>query len=87
MLRQENTLYGEAGLFKLVSRSAEPWQFGIEPGGVASFLSANGFALSDHRCAEALEAAYFQDTDGRRVGRINATHCIVTAAKDSLSGR
>lgn len=81
VLRHENTSYGEAALTKIVSNSAEPWRFGIEPGEVASFVAAYGFAVSHHKGAQELEAAYFQDADGRLVGRINGTHRIVTAVR------
>jgi methyltransferase (TIGR00027 family) len=78
VLRHENTLYGEAGLVKSVSKAGEQWQFGIEPGEIGSFAEAQGLEVSDHKCVQELEATYFQDTDGRLVGRVNGTHCIVT---------
>lgn len=78
VLRGENTLYGEAGLAKSVSKAGEQWRFGIEPGEIESFAPAQGFEVSDHKCVQELEATYFQDTDGRLVGRVNGTHCIVT---------
>ncbi len=78
VLRHENTLYGEAGLVKSVSKAGEQWQFGIEPGEIGSFATAQGFELSDHKCVQELETTYFQDTDGRLVGRVNGTHCLVT---------
>ena len=81
VLCHENTLYGEAGLVKSVSKAGEQWRFGIEPSEIASFAAAYGFKVSDHKCAQELEATYFQDTDGRLVGRVNGTHCIVTAVR------
>jgi methyltransferase (TIGR00027 family) len=81
VLRHENTLYGEAGLIKSVSKSGEQWRFGIEPAEIASFTAVHGFKISDHKCAQELEATYFQSVDGRLVGRINGTHCIVTAER------
>lgn len=81
VLRHENTLYGEAGLTDSVSKAGEQWRFGIEPGEIASFVATYGFQVSDHKCAQELEATYFQDADGRLVGRINGTHCIVTAVR------
>lgn len=78
VLRHENTLYGEAGLVKSVSKAGEQWRFGIEPAEIVSFAAAQGFEASDHKCAQGLEATYFQDRDGRLVGRVNGTHCIVT---------
>lgn len=78
VLRHENTLYGEAGLVKSVLKTGEPWRFGIEPTEIKSFAVDQGFEVSDHKCAKELEVIYFQDKDGRIVGRINGTHCIVT---------
>jgi len=51
----------------------------MEPGEIASFVAAYGFEVSDHKGAQELQATQFQDTDGRLVGRVNGTHCIVTA--------
>jgi len=81
VLRHENTLYGEAGLTESVSKAGEQWRFGIEPGEIEQFVTAYGFEVSDHKCAQELEATYFQDADGRLVGRVNGTHCIVTALR------
>jgi methyltransferase (TIGR00027 family) len=81
VLRGEQTLYGEAGVTHTVSKAGERWRFGLEADQVASFVAAYGFQVSDHKDAQALEAAYFQDANGRLVGRINATHCLVTAER------
>jgi len=78
VLRHENTLYGEGGLAKTVSKAGEQWRFGIEPDEITSFAVAYGLEVSDHKCAQELEATYFQDVDGRLAGRVNGTHCIVT---------
>ena len=40
VLRHENTLYGESGLAKTVSKAGEQWRFGIEPDEIASFAAA-----------------------------------------------
>jgi methyltransferase (TIGR00027 family) len=81
VLRHENTLYGEAGLTQTVSRAGERWRFGIEAGEIGSFVATYGFEVSDHKDAQELEATYFQDADGRLTGRVNGTHCIVTAVR------
>jgi len=81
VLRHENTLYGETELIKSVSNAGEKWRFGIEPVEIASFIADPGFYISDHKCAQELEATYFRKTDGQRVGRVNGTHCIVTAER------
>jgi methyltransferase (TIGR00027 family) len=81
VLRQENLCYGESEAFETVAGAGEQWHFGIERGEVASFLSTYGFGLSDHKDAQELEQIYFTDEEGRVVGRINGTHCLVTATK------
>jgi len=86
VLRRENTLYGEAQLVRSVSRAGERWRFGLEPGDVAPFVASFGFTATDHRCARELEASYFTDADGRPAGRVNGTHCIVTAARRCAPG-
>jgi methyltransferase (TIGR00027 family) len=81
VLRHENTLYGESGIVRSVWKAGEQWRFGIEPVEIEQFVAAYGFEVSDHKCAQELEATYFQDEDGRLFGRVNATHCIVTALR------
>ena len=81
VLRHEHMLYGESGLAKTVSKAGEEWRFGIEPDEIASFAAKYDLVICDHKCAQELEATYFQDNHGQPVGRINGTHCIVTAAK------
>ena len=81
VLRHENLYYGESDASKAVSGADEQWHFGIEQGEVPSFLSAYGFELSDHKSAQDLERVYFTDKDGHVVGRVNGTHCLVTATK------
>jgi methyltransferase (TIGR00027 family) len=83
VLDGEGSLYGEAELKKTVSRAGEEWRFGFEPDEVGSFAEARGFQVVDHKCAEELETAYFGDTRGRRIGRVNGTHCIVTLERRS----
>jgi len=82
VLRRENTLYAEAELVRSVAQAGEKWQFGIEPDEIASFTGDHGFIVSDHKCAQELETTYFQKSDGQRVGRVNGTHCIVTAERE-----
>jgi methyltransferase (TIGR00027 family) len=78
VLRHENNLYGESGLVQTVSKAGEQWRFGIEPDEIGSLAAAYGLVVCDHKCAQELEVAYFMDKEGRLVGRINGTHCIVT---------
>ena len=81
VLRNENTLYGESGIAKTVSKAGEKWQFGFEPDEVNSFAEGYGFRVTDHKCVQDLEKIYFQNKDGELVGRVNGTHCIVTMDK------
>ena len=79
VLRGETDRYGEKGIVQTTSRADERWQFGIESGQIDSFLAAHGMQVLDHKTPLELEKAYFTDSQGRRVGRINGTHCLVTA--------
>jgi methyltransferase (TIGR00027 family) len=81
VLRGGHTLYGEAGLVRSVARAGEGWRFGLDPDSVASFAADYGFTVTDHKCVQDLEAAYFRTGDGSTVGRINGTHCIVTVER------
>lgn len=81
VLRHENKLYGEEGLVQMVARSGEQWRFGLEPEEVDSFLATHCFDVSDHKDAQQLEAIYFTDPNGRLVGRVDGTHCLVTAVR------
>jgi methyltransferase (TIGR00027 family) len=81
VLRGENSMYGEAAVTRAVSEVNEQWHFALEPEQVGSFLSTYGFALNDHKDAGDLERLYFEDANGRVVGRINGTHCLVTAGR------
>jgi methyltransferase (TIGR00027 family) len=81
VLRHDTPLYGESKMVQSVSKAGEKWRFGIEPAEIEQFVTAYGFELNDHRCAQELEEIYFQDEGGQRIGRINGTHCIVSASK------
>ena len=73
------TRYGEDGIKRLVSDAGEGWRFGIEEGEVEGFLSRFGMKLIGHKNAKELEKDYFTGKDGRAAGRVNGTHCLVTA--------
>jgi hypothetical protein len=81
VLRKEGLYYGETGIERTVSDAGEGWQFGIEQGAIQQFLDRYDLRLIDHKDAKALEKAYFSDANGRIVGRVNGTHCLVTAEK------
>jgi O-methyltransferase involved in polyketide biosynthesis len=73
--------YGEKGAVEMVTKTREPWRFGIEKGEIGQFLSRYGFELRDHRYARDLEEMYFKDPAGRIVGRVNGTHGLVRAVR------
>jgi len=80
VLRRENKFYGEREIYKTVSRAGEGWTSGVEDGTIEDFLTQRGFKLMKHYTPSDLEKAYLIADDGTRFGRINGTHCIVTAS-------
>ena len=81
VLRNEGIYYGEAGISQTVSRAGEQWQFEIEKGQIEHFLTRYAMRLIDHKDAKDLEQAYFRDSNGKTIGRVNGTHGLVTAEK------
>jgi methyltransferase (TIGR00027 family) len=81
VLRNEAIYYGETGIARMVSGAGEQWQFGIENGKIEQFLARYAMRLVDHKDAQKLEQAYFSDPNGKTIGRVNGTHCLVTAEK------
>lgn len=81
VIRHEGTYYGEKGIAQTVSSVGEQWQFGIEKGEIEQFLARYALKLMDHKDAQALERAYFSDSNGKIMGKINGTHCLVTAER------
>lgn len=81
VLRNEGTCYGESGAVKRVSSAAEQWHFGIEKGEIEPFLAKYNFKLANQKDSLELEKAYFSDSDGAVIGKINGTHCVVIAEK------
>jgi len=79
ILRKRRLYHGEDEIAKMVSRANEPWHFGIEKGRVQEFLAGYSMRLTDHRDANALQQAYFKTPSGETIGRVNGTHCLVTA--------
>jgi len=80
VLRRGNKFYGEREIHETVSRAGEGWTFGIEDGTIEDFLTQRGFKLITHHIPSDLEKRYLTAEDGKRFGRINGTHCIVTAS-------
>ena len=81
VLRKEGIYYGESGIVQTVSGAGEQWHFGIEKGQIEQFLAMYTMQLIDHKDAKDLENAYFTDSNGKVIGRVNGTHCLVTAEK------
>jgi methyltransferase (TIGR00027 family) len=79
VLRKEGNYYGETGIVQTVSGAGEEWHFGIEEGQSEQFLDRYEMQLVDHKDAKDLEHAYFTDPHGKVIGRVNGTHCLVTA--------
>jgi methyltransferase (TIGR00027 family) len=81
VLRQENLYTGESKIMKSVSRAGEQWHFGIDREKLGQFLSTYGLQPIDEKDAQDLEKTYFSEPSGRIIGRVNGTHCLVTAEK------
>jgi methyltransferase (TIGR00027 family) len=81
VMRHEDVYYGEKGAIETLAKVGESWYFGIERGEIGQFLSKYGFDLNDHRDAHELEEMYFKDPNGKIVGRVNGTHCLVRAIR------
>ncbi|HXX34599.1 MAG TPA: SAM-dependent methyltransferase, partial [Thermodesulfobacteriota bacterium] len=81
VLRKEGIYYGESGIVRKVSGAGEQWHFGIEKGQIEQFLARYAMRLIDHKDAKDLEKTYFTDSNGNVIGRVNGTHCLVTAEK------
>jgi len=81
VLRNEGVYYGETGIVQTVSGAGEQWHFGIEKGQIEQFLAQYAMQLVDHKDARDLEQAYFSGPNGKTVGRVNGTHCLVTAER------
>jgi methyltransferase (TIGR00027 family) len=81
VLRNEGIYYGETGISQTVSGAGEQWHFGIEVGEIEQFLATYDLKLISHKNAQELERLYFSDSNGKVIGRVNGTHCLVTAEK------
>jgi methyltransferase (TIGR00027 family) len=81
VLRNEGIYYGEKEIVHTVSGAGEQWLFGIEKGQIEQFLARYALQLIDHKDAKDLENIYFTDSKGKVIGRVNGTHCLVTAER------
>lgn len=81
IVRRENLYEGEREIYKSVAGSGEGFRFGIEKGYTDKFLSRYGFKAKKILDDASLEEMFFRDDRGELAGRVNKTHCIVTAIK------
>ncbi len=81
VLRRENLYEGEQALYDSTAENGEGFCFGIEKGHIDEFLNAYGFIVEKIMDSDVLEDMFFRDAHGELVGRVNKTHCIVTAEK------
>ena len=71
--------YGAKELFESVSKTGEPYQFGIEEGKIESFLSENGFDVLSHYTPDEFEKTYLYDDNGEYFGKMYGFACHVYA--------
>lgn len=71
--------YGAKELFESVSKTGEPYQFGIEEGKIESFLSENGFDVLSHYTPDEFENTYLYDENGEFFGKTYGFACHVYA--------
>ena len=81
VLRKEGIYFGETRIMKTVSRAGEQCHFGIRKGQIEPFIAKYAMQLTDQKDAKSLEIEYFTDSNGNVIGRVNGTHCLVTAEK------
>jgi len=84
VLQGDSQSYGQKEIIKMVSDSDEKWNFGLEKDKINEFLDKYGLTLCENNDSEDLENKYFKNEDGDIVGKINETHCIAIAEKNSL---
>jgi methyltransferase (TIGR00027 family) len=85
VLRREGSCYGEKQIVDSVAKAGERWNFGIEEGELGQFLKRYDLNVRAHLDAQDLERMYFTDDEGKTVGRVNGTHCLVRAVKHASS--
>lgn len=81
VLQRENIYYGEEECYGYAIDYGEPFQFGIEKGGIEDFLSGYNFKLVDTYDSVRFEEKYFTDEKGNKIGRVNGMHNVVIAEK------
>jgi methyltransferase (TIGR00027 family) len=80
ILDGDTTLFGAAETIRSVRKRGEPFLFGIDAGGVRSFLNDRGLeCLSDHGPSD-LEKTYLTRSDGASFGRLYG-YCAIAHAR------
>ena len=82
VIRGENQYFGEKGAAERVAKFGEAWTFALEENKLENFLDKYNIQLQDHSRTQDLENRYFTNSKGVQVGKINATHAIVTGIKN-----
>ncbi len=75
--------YGAKELLESVSKTGEPYQFGIEEGKINSFLSENGFDVLSHHTPDEFEKSASYDGNGEFIGKMYGFACQVYAIAKS----
>jgi len=71
--------YGAKELLASVSKTGEPYQFGIEEGKINSFLSENGFDVLSHYAPDEFEKSALYNDNGEFSGKMYGFACQVYA--------
>jgi methyltransferase (TIGR00027 family) len=71
--------YGAKEMVRAVTKTGEPYRFGIDEGEIEPFLKDRGFGIVTHFTPGDLEATYLTTDDGSLYGRIGGFFCIARA--------
>lgn len=77
VLEEKNLFFGEQEIYQRVKKTGEGWTFGIPKNEIEDFLEQHGLELIELMDSSKLEKRYFEDENGKIVGKINGTHCII----------
>ena len=77
IVQGKSDFYGAKEIIKEVSKSGEPFQFGIDQGKIKSFLVENGFDMLSHHTPEEFEKIYLYADDGEFFGKMYGFACHV----------
>lgn len=77
IVQGKSDFYGAKEIMKEVSKSGEPFQFGIDQGEIESFLAENGFDILSHHTPEEFEKTYLYADDGEFFGKMYGFACHV----------